>query len=145
MNRQSAEQYDSQSEYSDTGIPREAVASRTTEVVFQSHAMRTALEHAELVAPTNATVLLLGETGVGKEVLAEAIHRASPRRNRPMIRVNCGAIPATLIEAELFGHERGAFTDAVARRIGSFEAAHGSTLFLYDVNVWEVQPQHGAQ
>jgi transcriptional regulator with GAF, ATPase, and Fis domain len=95
--------------------------------------MRTALEHVDLVAPTNATVLLLGETGVGKEVLAEAIHRASPRRDRPMIRVNCGAIPATLIEAELFGHERGAFTDAIARRIGSFEAAHGSTLFLDEI------------
>ena len=133
MNRQSAQRYDRQSEHSDTGVPRETVPPRTSDVVFQSRAMRTALEHVHLVAPTNATVLLLGETGVGKEVLAEAIHRASPRRNRPIIRVNCGAIPATLIEAELFGHERGAFTDAIARRIGSFEAAHGSTLFLDEI------------
>jgi len=133
MNRQSAQPYASQSESSDTGVPRETVTARTTDVVCRSQAMRTALEHVDLVAPTNATVLLLGETGVGKEVLAEAIHRASPRRDRPMIRVNCGAIPATLIEAELFGHERGAFTDAIARRIGSFEAAHGSTLFLDEI------------
>jgi transcriptional regulator with GAF, ATPase, and Fis domain len=78
-------------------------------------------------------VLLLGETGVGKEVFAEAIHDASPRRGRPMIRVNCAAFPPTLIERELFGHERGAFTGAVARQIGRFEAANRSTLFLDEI------------
>src|SRR5688572_28254825 len=130
MNRQSAQPFGRHSEHSEPGAPRESVAA---DIVCQSQGMRTALEHVDLVGPTNATVLLLGETGVGKELLAEAIHRASPRRDRPMIRVNCGAIPATLIEAELFGHERGAFTDAVTRRIGSFEAAHGSTLFLDEV------------
>jgi formate hydrogenlyase transcriptional activator len=73
------------------------------------------------VAPTNATVLLLGETGVGKQLFAQAIHDASSRRGLPMINVNCAAIPTTLIESELFGHERGAFTGAVARQIGRFE------------------------
>jgi formate hydrogenlyase transcriptional activator len=102
-------------------------------VVCRSEAMRSVLAEAHVVAPTNATVLLLGETGVGKEVLAQAIHEASPRRPRPMIRVSCGAIPATLIESELFGHERGAFTDAVACKIGRFELANGSTLFLDEI------------
>lgn len=110
-------------------------------MVFRSASMRAALDQAHLVAPTAASVLLLGETGVGKEVLAEAIHQASPRRNRPMVRVNCGAIPATLIEGELFGHEKGAFTGAVARRIGSFEAAHGSTLFLDEIGELPVEMQ----
>src|SRR5262245_28513496 len=77
-------------------------------VVHRSGAIRAILDQMRLVAPTGATVLLLGETGVGKEVFAEAIHRASPRRCRPLIRVNCGAIPASLMERELFGHERGA-------------------------------------
>src|SRR5262245_15222781 len=84
-------------------------------------------------APKPATILLLGESGVAKQVFAEAIHDASPRRHRPMIRVNCAAIPATLIESELFGHERGAFTDAFARRIGRLEAANGPTLFLDEI------------
>jgi transcriptional regulator with GAF, ATPase, and Fis domain len=78
-------------------------------------------------------VLLLGETGVGKELFAEAIHNASPRRRRAMIKVNCAAMPATLIESELFGHERGAFTDASFRRIGRFEAAHDSTILLDEI------------
>ena len=85
------------------------------------------------VAPTGATVLLLGETGVGKELFAQAIHDASPRRRLPMILVNCAAIPATLIESELFGHERGAFTGAVTRQMGRFEAANGSTIFLDEI------------
>jgi transcriptional regulator with GAF, ATPase, and Fis domain len=85
------------------------------------------------VAPTSSTVLLLGETGVGKEIFAQALHDASPRRHRPMIRVSCAALPATLIESELFGHERGAFTNAVSRQIGRFEAANGSTLFLDEI------------
>ena len=137
------QQQNSRAEYTDEPLSRDVVTARTirrdpahrTErgVVCKSAALRAALDQAYLVAPTNATVLMLGETGVGKEVLADVIHRASPRGSRPMIRVNCGAIPATLIEGELFGHERGAFTDAVARRIGSFEAAHGSTLFLDEV------------
>jgi transcriptional regulator with GAF, ATPase, and Fis domain len=102
-------------------------------IVYRSEAIRSALAHARLVAPTNATVLLLGETGVGKEVFAEAIHQASDRRRHPLIRVSCAAIPATLMESELFGHERGAFTGAVVRQIGRFEAANGSTLFLDEI------------
>jgi transcriptional regulator with GAF, ATPase, and Fis domain len=108
-------------------------------IVSKSRVMRNVLAQAHLVAPTNATVLLLGETGVGKEVLAQAIHDASPRRHRPMIRVNLAAIPTTLIESELFGHERGAFTDAFSRKIGRFEAANGSTLFLDEIG--ELPPE----
>jgi transcriptional regulator with GAF, ATPase, and Fis domain len=102
-------------------------------IVYRSEAIRAVLDQIGVVAPTTATVLLLGETGVGKELFAEAIHHASPRRRRPMIRVNCAAIPSTLIERELFGHERGAFTGAVSRQIGHFEAANGSTLFLDEI------------
>jgi transcriptional regulator with GAF, ATPase, and Fis domain len=102
-------------------------------IVCESDVMRALLVQAQQVAATNATVLLLGETGVGKGVIAGVIHDASPRRRRPMVRVNCAAIPTTLIESELFGHERGAFTDAVARQIGRFEAANGSTLFLDEI------------
>lgn len=108
-------------------------------VISQSEGMRRVLDKANQVAPTDATVLLLGETGVGKEVLAQAIHNASPRRNRPMIRVSCAAIPTTLIESELFGHERGAFTGAVARQMGRFELADGSTLFLDEIG--EISPE----
>ena len=97
-------------------------------------AIRQALALAEQVAPTNATVLLTGETGTGKERFATLLHEASPRRGRPMVRVNCSAIPTALIESELFGRERGAFTGAVARQIGRFEIANGSTLFLDEVS-----------
>jgi formate hydrogenlyase transcriptional activator len=101
--------------------------------VRASPAIRATLAQVEQVAPTNATVLLLGETGVGKEVLAQAIHDLSPRRHRPMITVSCAAIPAALIESELFGRERGAYTGAITRQIGRFEAAHQSTLFLDEI------------
>lgn len=91
------------------------------------------LEEIVQVAPTNATVLLLGETGTGKEVLADAIHHLSARGRRPMIKVNCAALPASLIESELFGREKGAYTGALARQMGRFELADGSTLFLDEV------------
>jgi transcriptional regulator with GAF, ATPase, and Fis domain len=107
----------------------------------ESRAIRVVLEHLHQVSPTPATVLLLGETGVGKELFAEAIHNASPRRRRPMIKVNCAAMPATLIESELFGHERGAFTDASFRRIGRFEAAHGSTILLDEIGELPLEVQ----
>ena len=102
-------------------------------IVADSPAMADVLAQIKQVAPTPATVLLLGETGVGKEVLAEAIHEMSPRRERQMVRVNCAAMPSALIESALFGHERGAFTDAIARQIGRFEAANHSTLFLDEI------------
>jgi transcriptional regulator with GAF, ATPase, and Fis domain len=103
--------------------------------------MRRALDKANQVARTNATVLLLGETGVGKEVLAQAIHYASPRRSQPMVRVNCAAIPTTLIESEMFGHERGAFTGALSRQLGRFELADGSTLFLDEIGDMPLEVQ----
>jgi formate hydrogenlyase transcriptional activator len=102
-------------------------------IVGHSAPMAEVLALVEQVAPTPATVLLLGETGVGKEVFAEAIHDLSPRHQRTMVRVNCAAMPTALIESALFGHERGAFTDALARQIGRFEAADHSTLFLDEI------------
>jgi len=106
----------------------------TPVIVSESAAIRKALSEMELVAATPATVLLLGETGSGKEVFAQAIHDLSLRRRRTMIPVNCGAIPSALIESELFGRERGAFTGADTRQIGRFEAADESTLFLDEIS-----------
>jgi transcriptional regulator with GAF, ATPase, and Fis domain len=102
-------------------------------VAGQSRAIRTVLAQAQQVAPTASTVLLIGETGTGKERFASLIHEQSPRRQRPMVRVNCAAIPATLIESELFGREKGAYTGALSRQAGRFELAHGSTLFLDEI------------
>ena len=103
------------------------------QVVGTSASIRAAIKLAEQVAPTGATVLLLGETGTGKERFANYIHEHSPRHGRPMVRVNCAAIPATLIESELFGREKGAFTGALARQIGRFELAIDSTIFLDEI------------
>jgi formate hydrogenlyase transcriptional activator len=86
------------------------------------------LREAEQVAPTDSTVLLQGETGTGKELIARAIHDLSRRKNRPMVKVNCAALPATLVESELFGREKGAYTGALTREMGRFEVANGSTL-----------------
>jgi PAS domain S-box-containing protein len=114
---------------------RREVKTRAPEhfIVAESAAAKCVLEQIAAVAPTTATVLLLGETGVGKEVFAQAIHRASDRQARPMLTVNCAAIPAALIESELFGRERGAYTGALARQIGRFERADESTIFLDEV------------
>ncbi len=114
-----------------TPAVRTSTFART--IVGASEAFETVRALIAQVAQTDSTVLLLGETGTGKERFAELIHQSSARRHRPMVRVNCAAIPATLIESELFGHERGAFTDAVNRQIGRFEAAEGSTLFLDEI------------
>ncbi len=102
-------------------------------IVGQSAAIQTALRQVEQVAGANATVLLLGETGTGKELLARAIHDLSPRKDRPLIKVNCAALPPTLIEAELFGREKGAYTGALTRQPGRFELADGSTIFLDEI------------
>ena len=110
-------------------------------LAVDSPAARHVLAQIEQVAPTTATVLMLGETGSGKEVFAEALHEMSPRRNKAMIRVNCGAIPTALIESELFGRERGAYTGALSRQIGRFEAAHGSTIFLDEVGELPLEVQ----
>lgn len=102
-------------------------------IVGQSAAIQRVLEQARKVAATDSTVLLLGETGTGKELLATYLHELSPRGRRAMVRVNCAAIPSTLIESELFGRERGAFTGALAREIGRFELADHSTIFLDEI------------
>lgn len=103
------------------------------DIIGQSTAIRGVLRQLQQVAHTDSTVLLLGETGTGKELLARAIHNLSGRRERSMIKVNCAALPATLIETELFGHEKGAYTGAAARHVGRFEAANGSTIFLDEI------------
>jgi formate hydrogenlyase transcriptional activator len=103
------------------------------EIIGSSTAMNRVLGQVEVVAPTDATVLILGETGTGKELIARAIHRMSPRRNLPFVTLNCAAIPTGLLESELFGYERGAFTGALSQKIGRFELAHRGTLFLDEV------------
>jgi DNA-binding NtrC family response regulator len=102
-------------------------------LIGASRGMRSLFAVLERTSPSNATILVVGETGTGKELVAEAVHSASPRANRPFVVVDCGAIPHNLVESELFGHKRGAFTDAHADRSGAFEAAHGGTLFLDEV------------
>jgi transcriptional regulator with GAF, ATPase, and Fis domain len=102
-------------------------------IVGRSAALRKVLEQAELVAPTDATVLVCGESGTGKELVAREIHARSPRAHRPLVKVNCGAIPRELCESELFGHARGSFTGALHERSGRFQLAHGGTIFLDEV------------
>jgi formate hydrogenlyase transcriptional activator len=106
---------------------------RFEQIVGNSPALRVVLDQAERVATTDATVLIQGETGTGKELIAHAIHNASPRSGQPLIKLNCAAIPFDLLESELFGHERGAFTGAIAQKIGRFELADKGTLFLDEI------------
>jgi len=113
------------------------------DIVGKSPALRKVLEHVAIVAPTDSTVLLHGETGTGKELIARAIHNLSSRRDRPYVRMNCAAIPSGLLESELFGHERGAFTGALMQRKGRFELADRGTLFLDEIGdiSLELQPK----
>jgi formate hydrogenlyase transcriptional activator len=113
------------------------------EIIGASPALKEVVRQVEVVAPTDATVLLQGETGTGKELLARALHQLSARRDLPFVAVNCAAIPAGLLESELFGHERGAFTGALAQRLGRFEVAHQGTLFLDEIGdlPLELQPK----
>ncbi|HEX6972129.1 MAG TPA: sigma-54 dependent transcriptional regulator, partial [Limnochordia bacterium] len=113
-------------------------SSRRTRIIGRSPALRRVHDLVDRVAPTVATVLITGETGTGKELVARAIHRLSPRRAKPFIAVNVGALPETLLESELFGHEKGAFTGAAERRLGRFELADEGTLFLDEIG--EVPP-----
>src|SRR6202011_5963924 len=114
-------------------------SSMFEEIVGSSEPLRRVLAQVEKVAPTVSTVLILGETGTGKELIARAIHSRSNRSNRAFIRVNCAAIPPSLIASELFGHEKGSFTGALQRRLGRFESADGGTIFLDEVG--EVPPE----
>jgi formate hydrogenlyase transcriptional activator len=113
------------------------------EIVGESHGLKIVLKQVETVAPTDATVLILGETGTGKELIARSIHTISPRRDRTFVKLNCSAIPLGLLESELFGHEKGAFTGAISQRIGRLELAHMGTLFLDEIGdlPLELQPK----
>jgi formate hydrogenlyase transcriptional activator len=124
-----------------TGI-RQAVC-RVDRIIGNSPALESLLAEVEQVAPTDSTVLLQGETGTGKEVIAQAIHEASPRRQNRFVALNCAAIPSALLESELFGHERGAFTGAVAQTMGRFQSADRGTLFLDEIGdlPLELQPK----
>lgn len=126
-----AEHWRDQSRRENLYLQREAKAARSNSgLIGESPALRRVLEQVKQVAATDSTVLLTGETGTGKEMLAATIHERSLRSSRPMVKVNCAAIPETLIESELFGREKGAYTGALTRQVGRFELAHGSTLFL---------------
>jgi formate hydrogenlyase transcriptional activator len=103
------------------------------QIIGNSASLRKVLKHVETVAPTDSTVLIYGETGTGKELIARAIHDLSPRRSKPFVKLNCAAIPTGLLESELFGHEKGAFTGAIAQRSGRFEVADGGTIFLDEI------------
>lgn len=119
----------------------EAVASDSRSFVWHDPAMERVVKLAEQVARSEASVLITGESGTGKEVLARHVHQRSGRRNKPFVSVNCAAIPDALLESELFGHEKGAFTGAVARRIGKFEEANGGTLLLDEISEMDVRLQ----
>ena len=112
-------------------------------IIGQSNALNYIFYKVEQIAPTDTTVLILGETGTGKELVARAIHGLSPRKDRALVKVNCATLPANLIESELFGHEKGAFTGAHARQLGRFEVADGATLFLDEIGELplELQPK----
>jgi DNA-binding NtrC family response regulator len=122
-------------------IRRSTRASQSHAIILDSPVVRRAFKQAECVAPMPATVLLLGETGSGKEVFAQAIHDLSPRHHRQMVKLNCAAIPSALIESELFGRERGAFTGALSRQVGRFEVANHSTLFLDEIGDLPIDTQ----
>lgn len=118
-----------------------AVAEDTRDFVVRDEAMRAVVALAEQVAKADASILITGESGSGKEVLARHVHQCSRRRDKPFVSVNCAAIPEALLESELFGHEKGAFTGAIARRIGKFEEANGGTLLLDEISEMDVRLQ----
>jgi formate hydrogenlyase transcriptional activator len=120
-----------------------AVEEEFRGIVGSNSRLKAVIDNIQIVAPANSTVLILGETGTGKELIARAIHDLSPRKNYPFVKVNCAAIPSGLLESELFGHEKGAFTGAIAQKIGRFELANKGTLFLDEVGdiPLELQPK----
>src|ERR1700751_4630453 len=111
------------------------------EIVGKSRVLAEVIEKVKLVASTDSSILILGETGTGKELVARAVHSNSERRNRSLVKVNCAALPTGLIEAELFGHEKGAFTGAIEKRLGRFELAHGGTIFLDEIGEMPAETQ----
>jgi two-component system response regulator FlrC len=119
----------------------EAVAEESHQMLFRDPAMGQVVKLAEQIAPSGASIMITGESGTGKEVMARFIHMKSPRSDKPFVSVNCAAIPDTLLESELFGHEKGAFTGAVARRLGKFEEANGGTLLLDEISEMDVRLQ----
>src|ERR1700726_5030344 len=113
----------------------------SSDLIGESPKFRAVLEAMEMVAPVDSAVLVQGETGTGKEMIAQAIHDASPRRQHQFVAINCAAIPAALLESELFGHERGAFTGAVTSRMGRLQAADRGTLFLDEIGELPIELQ----
>jgi formate hydrogenlyase transcriptional activator len=133
---QEAERSKDQHGFSERDFSLQEEVSREQEfrgIVGGDARLKDVLENIEIVAPADSSVLILGETGTGKELLARAIHDLSPRKNHPFVKVNCAAIPSGLLESELFGHEKGAFTGAIAQRLGRFELADKGTLFLDEI------------
>jgi formate hydrogenlyase transcriptional activator len=130
-------------ENGDLNLVRERPSSKTdfAEIIGSSPALQQFLLAIKMVAPTDASVLIMGETGTGKELVARAVHRLSRRANRTFVKMNSAAIPAALLEAELFGHERGAFTGATGQRVGRFELAHQGTLFLDEIGDMPIELQ----
>ena len=120
-------------------LPELVVGDNSKRIIGESAPMQVVLRQVEQVAPTKATVLITGETGVGKDVIAQAIHESSPRKDRPFKAINCGVFYQDLLQSELFGHEKGAFTGASSQRRGVFEQANGGTLFLDEVG--EMSPE----
>lgn len=119
----------------------EAVAEDSKQLIFADPSMKRVIDLADQISPSDASILITGESGTGKEVMAAYVHRKSKRSDKPFISVNCAAIPENLLESELFGHEKGAFTGAVARRIGKFEEADGGTLLLDEISEMDIRLQ----
>lgn len=117
----------------EVGYLREKLKEKTSKIIYKSKIMDDLLKLVYKVAPTDATVLILAESGTGKELIANAIHELSNRGKGPLIKINCGAVPESLLESELFGYEKGAFTGAIARKKGKFELAQGGTIFLDEI------------
>jgi formate hydrogenlyase transcriptional activator len=135
------DQTDSRFKKEDTEFANHGLNGECGAIVGRSKAIRRIKSEINQVASTNVTVLIMGETGTGKELIARAIHDLGPRKNRRLVTVNCGALSPTLIETELFGHEKGAFTGAVSRRVGRFELANGGTLFLDEIGEFPLDLQ----
>jgi transcriptional regulator with GAF, ATPase, and Fis domain len=139
--REPSNDHRSSKEFQPSKAPNQLLIPGIEGIIGNSPKLIEALDKAIQVAPFDNTVLILGETGVGKEGMVKAVHHLSPRKGRPLVKVNCAAIPVNLVESELFGHERGAFTGATERRVGKFEQANGGTLFLDEIGELPVEVQ----